>query len=220
MLVVRFLRDTPCASLLIAQLLGVLLYPFMEESVAGKSLLAVFGLVVLVLAVRAVRATPALWWVAVTLAAPALCLLVFQVVTDDDTLAPVSAGFEAALYFYAAVSMLRYMLHDSEVTQDELFAIGAAFTLVAWSFAYAYIVVQAIEPGSFTAAVDPQGQRSWTEILYLSFTTLSGVGLSDISPIKGHARSVVMLEQAAGIFYIAMVVTRLIGLKTMRKSRR
>ena len=43
------------------------------------------------------------------------------------------------------------------VTRDELFAVGAIFTLVAWAFAYSYTVCQAIEPGSFTAAVDPAG---------------------------------------------------------------
>ena len=47
------------------------------------------------------------------------------------------------------------MLADHEITRDELYAVGATFTLVAWSFAYAFTVCQAIEPGSFTAAVDP-----------------------------------------------------------------
>jgi hypothetical protein len=216
MRVLRFLRDTPCALLLLAQLLGVLAYPFMEETVAGQSSLAVFGILVLGLAVRAVRATPSLWWVAITLAAPALCLLVAQVVTGDDSLAPYSAGFEALLYFYAAASMLRYMLTDNRVTTDELFAIGAVFTLLAWAFAYTFTVVQALQPGSFIAAIDPESNRSWTELLFLSFNTLSSTGLSDVVPIKGHARSVAMIEQLCGLFYIAMVVTRLVGLKTLR----
>ena len=52
------------------------------------------------------------------------------------------------------------MLADHEITRDELFAVGATFTLVAWAFAYAYTVCQAIEPGSFTAAVDPHADRT------------------------------------------------------------
>jgi hypothetical protein len=54
------------------------------------------------------------------------------------------------------------------------------------------------------------------DLLFLSFTTLSSTGLSDIVPVTGHARSVVMLEQVAGIFYIAMVVTRLVSLRADR----
>ena len=43
------------------------------------------------------------------------------------------------------------MLADRRITRDELFAVGATFTLVAWAFAYAYTVA----PGSFTAAAHP-----------------------------------------------------------------
>jgi len=55
------------------------------------------------------------------------------------------------------------------------------------------------------------------ELLFLSFTTLSSTGLSDVVPIKAFARSLVMLEQLAGIAYVAMVVSRLVGLMVMRR---
>jgi hypothetical protein len=110
-----------------------------------------------------------------------------------------------------------YMLADHVITRDELFAVGATFTLVAWAFAYIFTVCQAIEPGSFTAAVDPEAQRSWMELLFLSFTTLSSTGLSDVVPIKPFARGLVMLEQVAGIAYVAMVVSRLVGMLVMHR---
>ena len=108
------------------------------------------------------------------------------------------------------------MLADHDITRDELFAVGATFTLVAWGFAYLYVVCQAVAPQSFTAAVDPQTPRTWVELLFLSFTTLSSTGLSDVVPIRPFARSLVMFEQLAGIAYVAMVVSRLVGLTVMR----
>jgi Ion channel len=50
------------------------------------------------------------------------------------------------------------------------------------------------------------------ELLFLSFTTLSSTGLSDITPAEPFARSLNMIDQVAGVAYIAMVVSRLIGL--------
>jgi len=147
-------------------------------------------------------------------------LLLVQMVTDDANLAPYSSAFEAALYFYAAFSLLRYMLADDKVTTDELFAVGAVFTVIAWAFAHLYVVVQAIYPQSFIAYEHAEDPRTWSDLLFLSFTTLSSTGLSDIVPVKPHARSVVMFEQVAGVFYLAMVVTRLIGLSAMRKQER
>src|SRR3954451_19493781 len=170
-------RREPSALLLIAQLTGLLLYPFMENSEVGRSLFSVFGILVLGLVLLAVRSTPGLTSIGIALAIPATVLLVVQAVEASDALLPYSSAFEAVLYFYAAGALIAYMLADHEITRDELFAVGATFTLVAWAFAYLYTVVQAVEPHSFTAAVDPSGDRSWMELLFLSFTTLTSTGL-------------------------------------------
>ena len=213
----RLARQEPSAILLAAQLASVLLYPFMEGN--GRALFSLLGIAILGLVLLAVRSSPAWTWFGVLLAIPAGVLLVIQAVTGSDELLPYSSAFEAVLYFYAAGALIAYMLADHEVTRDEMFAVGATFTLVAWAFAYAFTVLQAIEPGSFTAAVDPTGQRTWMELLFLSFTTLSSTGLSDVIPIKPFARSIVMLEQLAGVAYIAMVVSRLVGLTVLRRAK-
>jgi hypothetical protein len=218
--VVPLLRRHPSAILLAAQLAGVLLYPAMEGSDVGRSLFSVFGIAVLGLVVLTVRSTRAITWVALVLGLPATVLLLIQAVTRDDVLLPYSSGLEAFLYFYAAGALILYMLEDHVITRDELFAVGATFTLVAWGFAYLFTVIQEIEPGAFTAAGAPE--RSWVELLYLSFTTLSSTGLSDIGPVKPFARSVVMIEQLAGVAYIAMLVSRVVGLTVLlpRTGRR
>ena len=144
-------------------------------------------------------------------------LLLIQAVTGDDALLPYSSALEAVLYFYAAGALIVYMLADHIITRDELFAVGATFTLVAWAFAYTFTVIQAIEPGSFTAAVDPEAQRTWVELLFLSFTNLSSTGLSDVVPVKPFARSVVMFEQIAGLTYVALFVSRLVALTVLHR---
>ena len=191
----------------------------MESSDAGRALFSVFGIAILALVVLAVKSSPAWTWFVLVLGVPASVLLLIQAVTSDDALLPYSSALEAVLYFYAAGALMAYMLADHEITRDELFAVGATFTLVAWAFAYSYTVCQAIEPESFTAAIDPQGARSWVELLFLSFTTLSSTGLSDVVPVKAFARSLVMIEQVAGVAYVAMVVSRLVGLMVMGRAR-
>ena len=186
-------RRQPSAILLAAQLAGVLIYPAMEGSDVGRALFSVFGIAILGLVVLAVRSSPGLTWVGILLGTPATVLLLIQAVTQDDTLLPYSSALEAVLYFYAAGALIAYMLEDHVITRDELFAVGATFTFVAWAFAYLFTVYQAIEPGSFTAAVEPNAARTWMELLFLSFTTLSSTGLSDVVPIKPFARSLVMI---------------------------
>lgn len=212
-------RRHPSAFLLAAQLLSLVLYPLFDEMRGGRVLFGALGVVVLMLAVWVVNRSPAKVWVAWLLAAPALALSVLSLL-GHDTLLVVSSALEALVYLYAAGSLIAYMLGDHRVTADELFAAGATFTLLAWGFAYAYFVCQAWYPGSFTGALRPGEPRTWLELLFLSFTTLSATGLGDILPLSSPARVLVMLEQFAGVAYIAVVVSRLVGLTMLRYGPR
>jgi hypothetical protein len=213
-------RRHPSAFLLAAQLLSLLLYPSIDDTASGRLLFGAVALVVVPLAVWVVNRSPSVRWVAWLLAIPAMLLTVAGVLFDRPGLLPFSATLEAALYFYAAGGLIAYMLHDHDVSADELFAAGATFTLLAWGFAYAYFVCQAWYPDSFTGLIEPERPRRWLELLFLSFTNLSATGSGDIMPVSSPARVLVMLEQFAGVGYIATVVSRLIGLTIIRHDRR
>jgi Ion channel len=201
----------PSGILLGAQLVAVLAYPFLESTI-GRVVLGVVQLGIVLLAVYAVRRTPALTWVALLFGLPAIVFSVLEAVRPDDDLVIVgSALAHVPFYFFVSYAMIRYLFNDDRVTRDELFATGAAFTVVAWGFAYLYAAAQVFWPGSFIGA-GGTGDRSWFDLLFLSFTTLTSVGLSDIVPVLPNARSLVMVEQVAGVLYIALVVARLVGL--------
>lgn len=213
----RAARAHPCGVLLAVQILGIVLYPFMEESGPGRALFSIFGLIVLVLAVLAVRRTPALNWVAFLIGIPVVVLTIFEAVQSDNTTISLwSNVFHALFYFYTAYGLIAYMFADNWVTRDEVFAIGAAFTVVAWGFAYVFAATQIIWPHSFIAAVSSDAPRTWMELLFLSVTTLTSTGLSDVVPVLPHARSFVMIEQIGGMLYLALVVARLVGLTIAR----
>jgi len=204
--------------LLLVQLLGILLYPWMETSPRGRAVFGAFGLLILGGALRVVRRSPWLTWLAVVLGVLVVILSAVHGVTPHPALPIAIAALQAVFYFYATGSLIAYMLQDWVATTDELFAAGATFTLLAWAFAYAYAACEAILPGSFSAPINPQGPRSWMELLFLSVAVLSSVGLSDILPATGMARALVMLESFAGVMYMALVVSRLISLTMPRRE--
>jgi hypothetical protein len=202
----------PSGILLVGQLLVVLAFPFLDSSTAGRAVLGVVQMALVFTAVVAVRRTPALSWVGVTLGVPAMVFAILEAVEPNTGwIVLVSALFHVPFYFFVSYAMIRYLFHDDRVTRDELFATGAAFTVVAWAFAYVYAAAQVVWPSSFVN-VGGVGDVSWFELLYLSFTTLTSVGLSDVIPVQDHARSLVMVEQLAGVLYVALVIARLVGL--------
>lgn len=215
----RIARRHPSAFLLGLQLLSLILYPLFDGLPSGRLVFGAFGAAVLVLAVWVVNRSPAVNWVGWSLAIPAFLSAVAAAVFDSPLLLVISSLLEALLYFYTAGALILYMMGDNRVTADELFAAGATFTLLAWGFAYLFVVCQAWYPGSFTGAVNPGEPRTWLELLFLSFTNLAAVGLGDVLPLGSAARVLVMLEQFAGVGYIAVVVSRLIGLTIVKQGK-
>jgi hypothetical protein len=213
-------RHHPSGFLLAAQLLQLVLYASFDDPSNQWEMLSATGALILVLVIWVVSRSPALDWIAWFLAIPAFLLSVFSVILENPSLIVWSSILEAILYFYAAVSMIVYMLNDTSVTTDELFAAGATFTLLAWGFAYSYLVCQALVPESFINGAHPGQPLTFIELLFLSFTNLSATGLGDILPVSAPARVIAMLEQFSGVGYITIVVSRLIGLTTNYQKKR
>ena len=212
--------NRPSATLLLVQVVSILLYPLMEDTAVERGAFRVVGLFVLGTALYVVKRGPWLTGFAALLALPVVALSIWLAFSFDPRTQAITAALSAAFYFYAAGSLIAYMLEDEFATADELFAAGATFTLLAWAFAYVFLVCQYLLPGSFGAGGGPGGSRTWLELLFMSFTTLSGVGLSDIVPVRPMARSLVMIEEFSGVMYLALVVSRLIALSVTTRGAR
>ena len=106
----------------------------------------------------------------------------------------------------------------SIMTRDELFAAAGLYVLMAFVFAYLYALIAYGAPGAFVinAANNTHGVTRWWHLLYVSFTCLTSVGFGEITPANDHARSLVMIQQMIGVLYFALVVSRLVTLRTRR----
>ena len=207
----------PSALLLGVQIISVLLYPLLRDTPVERGLFRVIGLLVLGAALYTVKRGPWLTRFGLMLALPVVVLSTWLAFQFDLRVQAIVAALSAVFYFYATGSLIAYMLDDEFASVDELFAAGATFTLLAWAFAYLYLVCQILLPGSFAAPGTP---RTWFELLFLSFTTLSGVGLGDIVPMLPMARALVMIEEFTGVMYMALVVSRLISMSAAARTPR
>lgn len=209
------LRKQPSAFLLAVQILVILLLPFLEGREGGRAVISLLSLSALVIAVFTVRSTPALTWLSATLALPAATLEIWSFFSDDNLVLALAHMALALFYFYTAYALIAYMFEDYWVTKDELFAVGACFTVLMFAFAYVFLAAQEFWPSSFTSFNGP-GQRSLLELLYYSAANLTSVGLSDVVPIRSQARALATVEQLGGVMYVAMVISRLVALTVMR----
>lgn len=210
------IRKQPSAVLVLVQLLAIVLLPWVESESWGRAAIAGLSLVAVTFGIWTVRSTPALTWLALLIGLPAFFLEVWSVMDPSNTPVTFAAHMLLAVFYvYVAYGLVAYMFADTWVTKDEFFAVAAAFTVLLFAFAYLYVAIQTLAPGSFTGG-DGSTQRSFLELLYYSAANLTSVGLSDIVPVKPHARAATMLEQLGGVLYVAMVISRLVALTVMR----
>lgn len=212
-------RLQPSAFLLAAQLLQLLLFTLFHKTFSQHAWISVFGVTAVVLVLWVVNQDSGIPWLKWTLYFPAFLLSLAAAIFGTETLTAWSGLADGVFYFFAVGSMIKYMMGDFRVTTDEIFAIIATYTLITWAFAFLYIACQFWAPGSFTSPIVGDRPLVFNEALFISFTNLSSTGLSDISPATTWARSIMMLEQMSGGIYIAVVVSRLVGMSLNKRKK-
>jgi hypothetical protein len=208
----------PNAWLLFALLLLVVLYPFLHGLPAGRAAIAFFDPAILALALVAARASGRMGRIGVFLVIPAIVLHVAGALGGHPTIYVASLLVQAAFHAFVVVCLLRYVMHDTVMTPDEMFAAANLSVLAAFVFGYLYAALEFVLPGSFyvNAANNPDGAVGWWDLLYFSFTALTSVGFGEITPVNDHARSLVMIQQMMGVLYLALVISRLVSMQAQR----
>lgn len=116
------------------------------------------------------------------------------------------------LYFYTAYCLIGYMLADRRATIDELYAAAATFTLLVWAFTEVLVLCQLLEPAAFNGTGVPGDLRSWSELMFLSFALFTNTGIGTTVPMSAASRAIGDIEMFAGVMYLALVVSRLVGM--------
>jgi hypothetical protein len=111
------------------------------------------------------------------------------------------------------VHLLVFVLRAPWVNTEVLCAAVSTFLMLGILGAFAYDLVARLVPHSFVFTVGSETNRSMTgfEALYFSFGTLTSY-YGDIIPVSRAARTLAMVESTAGLFYIAVLIARLVSL--------
>jgi hypothetical protein len=127
-------------------------------------------------------------------------------------------GTLAAFLGFAVVVIVRLLARVSIIRLDDVIGAVVGYILAALAWSHVYGLAYAIAPGAFgvNPEIAPQ-LADWrlrrTLFNHLSFTTLTTIGYSDITPVGSPLYALVWIETIFGQFYMAVVVAQLVGLK-------
>jgi len=216
-----------CSYLLASLIFLIFLYPFFGETATGEILLAFLNIIILSAGAYVVAFNIRIRTVAIGFAILAAAITFATVISHDTLLFRLSCFTLVGFYIFVIVHILHYVLVREPVTADKLHGAIAVYILMALLWAYLYSLVESVQPGSFSLGEHPVVGDPWRyyDLLFFSFSTLTTVGYGDIAPLSSHARMLSILEQLIGIFFVAVLISRLAGiypphLPTARKRAR
>jgi hypothetical protein len=212
--VARIFRQR-CFYLFISLLVLIVVAPFLTATLHGRVLVQAAQVLVLIAAVAAVGRTAMPFVIGLLLGIPAF---VFQSgITfgygDPLMFRVYSNVFHGAFYLVAVVYLLRYVFSPDVMTDDKLFGAASVYLMLAVMFAYVYLIAQLMAPEAFG------DQRSFYDLIYMSFGVLTSNGPGDVAPVGARVRSIVILEQIIGVLYVAILIARLAGIYPPRRAR-
>lgn len=195
--------------LLLALLLLLVVSPFLDKS-DGTWIRVLFSLLMLS-TVHVARHRRLELIAAAALAILWLALSWAEEAGLQRDLAPFTDMVLIALLTLTLVLVLVGTLSDGRVTVDTLCGAVAIYLLIGTTWAVTFSLLETLQPGSFHG-LSEGGGSNWTELLYLSLTTLTTLGYGDIAPASAPARIWANLEAIFGVLYLSILVARLVSL--------
>src|SRR5213083_2077503 len=209
----RFRRFST-VQLLIALALFFICAPFVEEIKGGELIVSFLFSLVLVAGVLAVADRKRVLVIALVLAIPAIAGRWINNFRPDLVPPAVFLVGGLILIIFVVGHLLRFVLRAPVVTTDVICASISAYLMLGLMWTMAYWLVDQLTPGgafSFNTNAGPQSINGFNAF-YFSFITLSTVGYGDITPVSKVARMLAAMEAMTGLFYVAILIARLVSL--------
>jgi Ion channel len=126
--------------------------------------------------------------------------------------APAAGGGMATvsglLYLAAPVIIVRHLVLRRTVDTQTVLGAIAAYLMVGMSFAFSYRALGALQAGPFFG---PQGEGTFSQDLFFSFTTLTTTGYGNLVPATNPGQTFAVLEMLMGQLFLVTAVAKVVS---------
>jgi voltage-gated potassium channel len=108
---------------------------------------------------------------------------------------------------------VRQVLFTGSITSNDIVGAICIYILLGLIWAILYLLLAQTMPGAFNGLPQASWLDNFAAAVYFSFVTITTLGYGDISPALPVARFMVIMEAVVGVFYMAILVASLIGVR-------
>jgi len=209
--------------LLLCLLLVMILQPTIDTRI-GKLVLEVFFIAVLLAGLRAIQVEKKLLQFELILLITSLACGVAGSLMDHELLFLLGLVGRALFLILVALSILKDLFQDSEVTGDKLAGAVCIYLMIALIWGYAFLITEFLTPESFSFTQGHERMQLWVSkeffpFFYFSLVTMTTVGYGDMAPVTTVAQTLATMEALVGQVYLTILVARLVGMFLMHQQQ-
>jgi voltage-gated potassium channel len=116
------------------------------------------------------------------------------------------------VFFLATLKLAcQQALFSGKITVNSIIGSICIYLLLGLIWVLLYLLLIEFSPQSFSGFSGLSWKENLSDTIYFSFVTITTLGFGEILPISPIARFLVYMEAVVGVFYMAIVVSSLVG---------
>jgi hypothetical protein len=199
--------------ILISLVLLVALYPMIESGGLSSRLLNFFFTMILVATIYVASSSGHRLFVVLCIGIPWEVAAWANTLFQNSATMTIASALLIIFSGYAAYTILTFVLSAEKITADMICGAISSYLLLGLAWVGCFTLLETLQPGSFAIGglSHPDTILKTTDFIYLSYVTLTTLGYGDIVPISARAHSLAILEAITGVFFMAVLIARLVG---------
>ena len=217
----RLIANHRLLAFLVLLLSMLSLFPFVEAYATDHRFALEFSfLVLLTMGIYIVTIDKRIMAITILLALLTITIIGFNHLLNYPSLLLISLFLEIVFVGFTAIVIISHVLRYKRVTADKIYGAMCGYFLIGIVWALIFTLIENAFPGAFrftpNTFVTTQAVFGhhfyFSQFLYFSFSTLTTLGYGDIVPLIDIARVASSFEAMFGQLYIAVLISRLVGL--------
>jgi len=198
-------------SLVLLLLAGALVDQF--PTTLGQHIFQAASVVTLALSTFGFRSTQLRLQTGVGFTLSVLIIVVLGVLLNATGMSSLHLFVLILFYVWATWLAAKQVLFSGPIDGNKIVGAIGIYLLMGLIWALLYLFIAQTIPGAFNGLEQLVWYDNFADVAYFSFVTLTTLGYGDISPIVPIARFLVYMEAIVGVFYMAILVASLIGIR-------
>ncbi len=179
----------------------------------GQHLVIMAIIATMMIGIWSVRSTDYLFNTGLGLILLTIIMSVFIHFLDQISLEFIHIILMLLFFLLTLKPALEQTLFSGDITINNIKGSICIFLLLGLIWTMLYLLLVEFIPGSFSGVDVANWKQNLPDFIYFSFITLTTLGFGDILPVSALARFFVYMEAIIGIFYMAIIVSSLVGAK-------